>query len=80
MGYIDAPAGNPAFSTSSNLIPLAKIFNTVCSVAKHFAIKARKYLLRFFYFFGLGFSRKRARKSRFLSGGKMLSVRVWKQG
>ncbi len=46
MGYIDAPAGNPAFSTSSNPIPLAKIFNTVCSVAKHFAIKARKYLLR----------------------------------
>ncbi len=39
MGYIDAPAGNPAFSTSSNPIPLAKIFNTVCSVAKHFASK-----------------------------------------
>ncbi len=39
MGYIDAPAGNPAFSTSSDLIPLAKIFNTVCSVAKHFASK-----------------------------------------
>ncbi len=39
MGYIDAPAGNPAFSTSSNLIPLAKIVNTVCSVAKYFASK-----------------------------------------
>ncbi len=39
MGYIDASAGNPAFSTSSNLIPLAKIFNPVCSVAKHFASK-----------------------------------------
>ncbi len=39
MGYIDAPAGNPAFSTSSDLIPLAKIFNTVCSVAKYFASK-----------------------------------------
>ncbi len=39
MGYIDAPAGNPAFSTSSDLIPLVKISNTVCSVAKHFASK-----------------------------------------